>query len=70
MCPEVARTTLRQLLTMTAGLRADPLSGEPLASTLHGNWVSDILQHGFAISRARGPTRASRRTSWLPFWCA
>ena len=47
MRPEVARTTLRQLLTMTAGLRADPLSGEPLASTLHGDWVSDILQHGF-----------------------
>jgi len=47
MRPEVARATLRQLLTMTAGLRADPLSGEPLASTLHGNWVSDILQHGF-----------------------
>jgi CubicO group peptidase (beta-lactamase class C family) len=44
---EVARTTLRQLLTMTAGLREDPLSGEPLAATLHGDWVSDILQHGF-----------------------
>ena len=45
--PEVARTTLRQLLTMTAGLREDPPSGEPLAATLHGDWVSDILQHGF-----------------------
>jgi len=47
MRPEVARTTLRQLLTMTAGLREDPPSGEPLAGTLHGDWVSDILQHGF-----------------------
>jgi CubicO group peptidase (beta-lactamase class C family) len=47
MRPEVARTTLRQLLTMTAGLRSDPPSGEPLAETLHGDWVSDILEHGF-----------------------
>jgi len=47
MGPQVARTTLHQVLTMTAGLRADPLSGEPLASTLHGDWVSDILRHGF-----------------------
>ena len=47
MRPEVARTTLRQLLTMTAGLRDDPTSGEPLADTLHGDWVRDILQHGF-----------------------
>src|SRR3954470_3397483 len=47
MRPEVARTTLRQLLTMTAGLRWDPPTGEPLAETLHGDWVNDILQHGF-----------------------
>jgi CubicO group peptidase (beta-lactamase class C family) len=53
MRPQVARTTLRQVLTMTAGLRPDPWSGEPLAATLHGDWVSDILQHGF--DHAPGP---------------
>jgi len=47
MRPAVAATTLRQLLTMTAGLRSDPLSGEPLADTLHGDWVEDIIRRGF-----------------------
>jgi CubicO group peptidase (beta-lactamase class C family) len=47
MSPPVARTTVRQLLTMTAGLRPDPSSGEPLAGTLRGDWVRDILEHGF-----------------------
>jgi CubicO group peptidase (beta-lactamase class C family) len=47
MRPEVTRTTLRQLLTMTAGLHEDPVDVEPLTARLHGDWVRDILRRGF-----------------------
>jgi CubicO group peptidase (beta-lactamase class C family) len=63
MRPEVARATLRQLLTMTAGLRPDPPAGDPLAATLHGDWVRDILQHGF--DHAPGTWAYSSITSHL-----
>jgi CubicO group peptidase (beta-lactamase class C family) len=57
MRPQAARTTLRQLLTMTAGLRPDPKSGEPLAATLHGDWAG----HSCGIEpRGRTPRTATQ----------
>jgi CubicO group peptidase (beta-lactamase class C family) len=45
MSPNVAAITLRQLLTMTAGLPEDPPSRRPVTS---GDWVAEILERGTA----------------------
>jgi CubicO group peptidase (beta-lactamase class C family) len=45
MSPNVATITLRQLLTMTAGLPEDPPHRRPVAS---GDWVAEILERGTA----------------------
>jgi CubicO group peptidase (beta-lactamase class C family) len=46
MSPEVAGITPRQLLTMTAGLPADPHSGDLDPSLSGPDWVASVLRRG------------------------
>lgn len=46
MNPTVSAVTLRQLLTMSAGLPADPPSGSPDPALSGPDWVSRVVRHG------------------------
>ena len=63
MSAEVAALTLEQLLTMTAGLPADPPLGGELPFTTSDDWVGRILEDG--PSSAPGDFAYSSATSHL-----
>jgi CubicO group peptidase (beta-lactamase class C family) len=59
MKPDVATITLRQLLTMTAGLPADAPSGGADASVSGADWVHNILTRGVVQRPGTGFAYAS-----------
>ena len=46
MSDRVAAVTLRQVLTMTAGLPPDELAGPPAGTLAGSDWVTNVLRHG------------------------
>jgi CubicO group peptidase (beta-lactamase class C family) len=46
MSDSVAAVTLRQVLTMTAGLPPDELGGKPARTLAGSDWVTNVLRHG------------------------